>query len=112
MEEAPGYTGEVSRLQESPGEDRASHAFMSDACDKIPHHAHLINTVVFFGIPTSSLDTSQKSCDNGEKEREDTPDDPKLTTNRSGFRRACVCMVNITWTRMLDSPREERRNHG
>ena len=25
MEEAPGYTGEVSRMQESHGEDRASH---------------------------------------------------------------------------------------
>jgi len=42
----------------------------------------------------SSLDTPQKSCHNGEKAIEDTPDDPKLTTNRSGFRR------------------EERRNHG
>ena len=73
---------------------------------------HPASTVVFFGIPTSSLDMPQKSCDNGEKAIEDTLDDPKLTTNRSGFRRACVCMVNITWTRMLDSPREERRNHG
>src|SRR6266571_2618158 len=85
------------------------HALMSDACDTIPHHAHPVSPVVFFGIPTSSLDTPQKSCDNGEKAREDTPDDPKLTTNCSGFRRACVCMVNITWTRRLDSPREERR---
>ena len=85
---------------------------MSDSCDKIPHHAHPVSTVVFSGIPTSSLDTPQKSCDNGEKEIEDPPDDPKLTMNRSGFRRAGVCIVNITWTRMLDSSREERRNHG
>jgi hypothetical protein len=59
-----------------------------------------------------SLDTPQKSCDNGAKTSEDTPDDPKLTTHHSGFRRACVCLVNSTWTRMRDSPREERRNHG
>src|SRR2546428_9729188 len=50
----------------------------------------------------------QKSCDNGEKAREDTLDDPTLTTNRSGFRRACVCMVTITWTRMPTAP--ERRD--
>ena len=77
---------------------------MSDSCDKIPHYAHPISTVVFFGISTSSLDTPQKSCDKGEKEIEDTPDDPTLKTNRSGFRRACVCMYNITWTRRLVSP--------
>ena len=85
---------------------------MSDSCDKTPHHAHPVSTVVFFGIPTSSLDTPQKSCDNGEKEIEDPPADPKFTTNRSGFRRAGVCMVNITCTRLLDRPLEERRNHG
>ena len=49
------------------------HAFMSDACDKIPHHAPPVSTVVFCGIPTSSLDTPQKSCDNGAKKIEDTP---------------------------------------
>ena len=85
---------------------------MSDACDKIPHHVHPVSSVVFFGIPTSSLDTPQKSCDNREKAIEDTPDDPKLTTHHSGFRRACVCLVNSTWTRVRDSPRAERRNHG
>jgi hypothetical protein len=85
---------------------------MSDACDKIPHHVHPVSSVVFFGIPTSSLDTPHKSCDNGEKAIEDTPDDPKLTTHHAGFRRASGCLVNSTWTRMRDSPREERRNHG
>ena len=49
------------------------HALMSDACDNIPHHVHPVSSVVFFGIPTSSLDTPQKSCDNGEKAIEDTP---------------------------------------
>jgi hypothetical protein len=85
---------------------------MSDACDKIPHHVHPVSSVVFFGIPTSSLDMPQKSCDNGEKAIEDTLDDPKLTTHRPGFRRACVSMGNSPWTRRRDSPREERRNHG
>jgi hypothetical protein len=85
---------------------------MSDAGDNIPHRVHPVSSVVFFGLPTSSLDTPQKSCDNGEKAIEDTPDDPKLTTHHAGFRRACVCLVNSTWTGMRDSPREERRNHG
>ena len=85
---------------------------MSDACGNIPHHVHPVSSVVIFGIPTSSLDTPQKSCDNGEKAIEGTPDDPKLTTHRVGFRRACGCLFNSTWTRMRDSPREERRNHG
>jgi len=80
--------------------------------DTTTYENGIYKATVFFGIPTSSLDTPQKSCDNGEKKIEDTLDDPKLTTNRSGFRRACVCKVNITWTRMLDSPQEERRNHG
>jgi hypothetical protein len=39
-------------------------------------HVHPVSSVAFFGIPTSSLDTPQKSCDNGEKAIEDTPDDP------------------------------------
>ena len=85
---------------------------MSDACDTIPHHAHPISPVVFFGIPISSLDTPHKSCDNGAKAIEETPADSKFTTHRCGFRRACVCMVNITWTRRLDNPREERRTYG
>jgi hypothetical protein len=71
-----------------------------------------LNSIVCFGIPTSSLDTPHKSCDNGEKAIEDTLDDPKLTTHHSGFRRACVCLVHSTWTRRRDSPREERRNYG
>ena len=85
---------------------------MSDACDKIPHHVHPVSSVVFFGIHTSFLDTPHKSCDNGEKAIEDTPDDLKLTTPHAGFRRAGGGLVNSTWTRMRDSPREERRNHG
>src|SRR5262245_20635805 len=88
------------------------HALESDACDKIPHHVHRVSRVVFFDISTSSLDTPHKSCDNREKAIEDTPDDPKLTTHHSGFRRACVCLVNSTWTRRRVSPQEERRNHG
>jgi hypothetical protein len=39
-------------------------------------HVHPVSSVVFFGILTSSLDTPQKSCDNGEKAIEDTPGDP------------------------------------
>src|SRR5215831_8939665 len=69
------------------------------------------NSVVFFGIPTSFFDTPHKSCDNGEKVIEDTPDDSTLTTHHSGFRRAGVCLVNSTWTRLRDSPREERHHH-
>jgi hypothetical protein len=69
---------------------------MSDVCDKISHHAHPVSAIVFFGIPTSSLDTLHKSCDNGEQASEDTPADPKFTTNRSGFRRACVYLVHNT----------------
>ena len=85
---------------------------MSDACDKIPHHVHPVSSVVFFGIPTSSLDTPQKSCDNGEKAREATPADSKLTTHHAGFRCAGVCLVNSPWTRRLDRLLEERHNHG
>jgi hypothetical protein len=51
---------------------------MRDAWDNIPHHVHPVRSVVFLGIPTSSLDTPHKSCDNGEKAMEDTPDDPTL----------------------------------
>jgi len=85
---------------------------MSDACDKIPHHVHPVSSVVFFGLPTSSLDTPHKSCHNGEKAREDPPDDPTLTTHHAGFRRVGVYLVNRPWTRRLDNPREERHNHG
>jgi hypothetical protein len=70
----------------------ADHALMSDACDHIPHHGHPVSSVVFFGIPTSSLDTPHKSCDNGAKAIEDTPDEPTRTTHHA--------------------PLEERRNHG
>jgi len=85
---------------------------MSDACDNIPHHVHPVSSVVFFGLLTSSLDTPHKSCDNGEQAIEDTPDDPTRTTHHSGFRRACVRLVNSTWIRRRDSPREERHNYG
>jgi hypothetical protein len=87
------------------------HALMSDACDKIPHQVYNV-ILVFLGMPTSSLDTPQKSCDNGEQAIEDTPDDPTRTTHHSGFRRACVRLVNSTWIRRRDSPREERHNYG
>jgi hypothetical protein len=90
----------------------ADHALMSDACDHIPHHVHPVSSVIFFGIPTSSLDTPHKSCDNGAKAIEDTPDEPTRTTHHAGFRRTSVCLVTSTWTRRRDSPREERRNHG
>ena len=75
---------------------------MSDACDTIPHHDP-VSSVVCFVIPTSALDTPHKSCDNGEKAIEETPDDPTLTMHPAGFRRACGCLVNSTWTRMRDS---------
>jgi hypothetical protein len=38
--------------------------------------------------------------------------DPTRTTHHSGFRRACVRLVNSTWIRRRDSPREERHNYG
>ena len=85
---------------------------MSDACDNIPHHVHPVSSVVFCGIPTSSLDTPHKSCDNGKQAIEDTPDDPTRTTHHAGFRRAGVGLGTSTWTRRLDSPREERRHYG
>ena len=85
---------------------------MSDACDTIPHHVHPVSSVVFFGLPTSSLDTPHKSCDNGEKASEETPDDPTRTTHHTGFRRVGVCLGNRPWTRRLDNPREERHTHG
>jgi hypothetical protein len=90
----------------------AGHALMSKACDTIPHHVHPVSSVVFCGLPTSSLDTPHKSCDNGKQAIEDTPDDPTCTTHHAGFRRAGVCLVTRPWTRMRDSPREERRNYG
>jgi hypothetical protein len=77
---------------------------MSDACDNIPHHGQPVSSVVFFDLPTSSLDTPQKSCDNEEQAIEDTPDDPTLTTHHSGFRCARVCLVNSIWTRGRGQP--------
>jgi hypothetical protein len=85
---------------------------MSDACDNIPHHVHPVSSVVFCGILTSSLDMPHKSCDNGAKAIEDTPDDLTRTAHHSGLRHPCVCLVHSPWTRMLDNPQEERRHHG
>src|SRR5262245_14065369 len=62
----------------------AGHALMSDACDNIPHHAHPVSSVVLCDLATSSLDTPHKSCDNGAKAIEDTPDDPTRTTHHAG----------------------------
>ena len=88
------------------------HALMRDACDNTPRHVHPVSSIVLCGLPTSSLDTPHKSCDNGAKAREDTLADPKLTTHHAGFRCAGVCLVNSPWTRLLDRLLEERHNHG
>jgi hypothetical protein len=90
----------------------ADHALMRAACDTITHRVHPVSSVVLCGLPTFSLDTSHKSCDNGKQAIEETPEDPTRTTHHAGFRRAGVGLVTSTWTRRLDSPREERRNDG
>src|SRR5262245_51524783 len=69
----------------------AGHTLMSKACDTIPHHVHSVSSVVFCGLPTSSLDTPHKSCDNGKKAIEDTPEIPRARrTTLASVAQACA----------------------
>src|SRR5919109_3947662 len=78
----------------------AGHALMRNACDTIPHHVHPVSSVVFFGLPTSSLDTPHKSCDNGAKAIEETPADSKFTTHRVVYPRAADTVLRPLLTRL------------